>query len=364
MMHREKPDSKSNKVVALNRAWAYLSMGLHLLMALLMAVVIVRDGWSWNAVALCFIYVMGLWLRPTWLWLTLVIATWACLLLVAPSAVFMAFALFFLCVGVLPLWPAIVCNAVVTTLSVYQGGEALGPIVAAVVATVVGVGFKELRDEASAREAASRHAGEMGERTRLAGEIHDTIAQGLSSIHMILQAVEKRVEDPEVLEDLRLARTTAEDNLAETRRIIAALQPGPLVGGDLPIALARVSSGTPLGEALSFEVEGEPYDLDEKVEQELTRIAQSLVSNVVKHSEATRARVTLTYQNDLLSLDVVDNGRGMDAELVSKIAADKMSLSPVGLAGVRRRANLIGATMHVESSPGAGCGVSIQVPIL
>ena len=257
--------AKSNKVVALNRAWAYLGLGLHLLMALLMAVTVIRDGWSWNAVALCFIYVMGLWLRPTWLWLTLVIATWACLLLVAPSAVFMAFALFFLCVGVLPLWPAIVCNAVVTILSVYQGGEALGPTVAAVVATVVGVGFKELRDEASAREAASRHAGEMGERTRLAGEIHDTIAQGLSSIHMILQAVEKRVEDPEVLEDLRLARTTAEDNLAETRRIIAALQPGPLVGGDLPIALARVSSGTPLGEALSFEVEGEPYDLDEKL---------------------------------------------------------------------------------------------------
>lgn len=167
--------------------------------------------------------------------------------------------------------------------------------------------------------------------------------------------MEKRVDDPEILEDLRLARTTAEDNLAETRRIIAALQPGPLVGGDLPIALARVCSGTLLGEALSFDVEGDPYDLDEKVEQELTRITQSLVSNVVKHSGATRARVTLTYQDDMLSLDVVDNGRGMDAEQVS--------LSPVGLAGVRRRANLIGATMHVESSPGAGCGVSIQVPM-
>ncbi len=363
MIHTSKSTAKSNKVIALNRAWIYLGMGLHLLMALLMAVTVIRDGWSWNAAALCFIYVMGLWLRPRWLWLTLVIAAWACLLLVAPSAAFMAFALFFLCVGVLPMWPAIVCNTVVTVLSIYHSGEALGPIVAAVVATVVGLGFKELRDEASARETASRLAGEMDERTRLAGEIHDTVAQGLSSIHMILQAVEKRVDDPEILEDLRLARTTAEDNLAETRRIIAALQPGPLVGGDLPIALARVCSGTPLGEALSFDVEGDPYDLDEKVEQELTRITQSLVSNVVKHSEATRARVTLTYQDDMLSLDVVDNGRGMDEEQVQKIAADQMSLSPVGLAGVRRRANLIGATMHVESSPGAGCGVSIQVPM-
>ena len=96
---------------------------------------------------------------------------------------------------------------------------------------------------------------------------------------------------------------------------------------------------------------------------ELTRITQSLVSNVVKHSEATQARVTLTYQEDLLSLDVVDNGRGMDEEQVRKIAAEKLSLSPVGLAGVRRRANLIGATMHVESAPDAGCGVSIQMPI-
>ena len=65
--------------------------------------------------------------------------------------------------------------------------------------------------------------------------------------------------------------------------------------------------------------------------------------------------MTLTYQDGMLSLDVVDNGRGMDA--------DQVSLSPVGLAGVRRRTNLIGATMHVESSPGAGCGVSIQVPM-
>ena len=86
--------AKSTKVVALNRAWAYLGIGLHLLMALLMAVTIIRDGWSWNAAAVCFIYVMGLWLRPTWLWLTLVISAWACLLLVAPSAAFMAFALF------------------------------------------------------------------------------------------------------------------------------------------------------------------------------------------------------------------------------------------------------------------------------
>ena len=53
----------------------------------------------------------------------------------------------------------------------------------------------------------------------------------------------------------------------------------------------------------------------------------------------------------------------MDEEQVRKIAADKLSLSPVGLAGVRRRANLIGATMHVESAPDSGCGVSIQVPI-
>lgn len=219
--------------------------------------------------------------------------------------------------------------------------------------------MEELSAARARSEALSRRAGELDERARLAGDIHDTVAQGLSSIQLLLHSVEARMSDTnhdtKSLEALRLARTVASDNLAETRRIIAALQPAPLADADLPSALEKVCGTTILGDAVSFFVDGEPARLPADVEATIVRVAQSSLSNVVKHSHATRCRVTLTYQPDEVILDVVDNGDGFDPK-------QKFSRGSVGIINTQRRVESLGGTFTIESTPGHGCGVSISIP--
>ena len=109
-----------------------------------------------------------------------------------------------------------------------------------------------------------------------------------------------------------------------------------------------------MGEAIQLEIDGQPHLIGESAQKDVLRIVQSLVSNVVKHSQATAARVTLTYQPDAISVDVVDNGRGMDVQ--------HTQWSSVGMDGVRRRVKKLGGSLAIESEPGEGCGVSVHIP--
>ena len=92
------------------------------------------------------------------------------------------------------------------------------------------------------------------------------------------------------------------------------------------------------------------------VEATLVRAAQGSLSNVVKHSGATLARVTLTYQPDAILLDVVDNGRGFD--VTAPVAGDS-----VGIATMQRRIEALGGVVTIESARGEGCGISISIPL-
>lgn len=123
------------------------------------------------------------------------------------------------------------------------------------------------------------------------------------------------------------------------------------------MALARVVSTTPMGKSFALTVDGQAYPLRADVQEAIVRMTQSLVSNVVRHAHASAARVTLTYQEDQVSLDVVDNGTGFDVNW-DVVNQD----STLGLAGVRRRAMGVGGTMTIESEPGEGCGVAICIP--
>lgn len=370
------------QVDRLDRLWQYMGYALHVLVALLVVVVLFNDGFDWRIVVFGAIYAGGLVVvAPRWLWLLLVVISWAAMVFVFQSAAFIAFALFFVAIAAVRPQVAIPVDVVITAIAVFalarfNGwtiGGIVGPIVGVTVALALGLGFQMLRRGAIAEAEASRHAGEMGERARVAADIHDTVAQGLSSIQMLLFSVERRLVDlddggdatsslnatthAKVLEEIRLARATAEDNLAETRRIIAALQPAPLAGADLLVALARVCSTTPLGKALSFEMDGEPFPLPEQTQEAVVRITQSLVSNVVRHADASKARVTLTYQPGAVAVDVVDNGKGFDPESLNLTRE-----SSVGLSGVLRRAELCGGSTEIETSPGEGCGVSVHIP--
>lgn len=357
----------------LHSAWRWLHGLMFVLVAALIVLAMVRQpGVPTYLAAASFTgcLIAWEWVRishpklSTWI-LVPVIATFAAFLWISVDAAFLAFPLFFAITHVHGGWRAVVEVAILTLttvciLSVHTGwaiGSTLGPIIGATVALAVGLGFRLLIDARTEAATLAHEAGEQAERTRLAGDIHDTVAQGLSSIQLLLHSAEQRARnlgDPELIETLALARRTAADNLHETRRIIAALQPAPLVESSLPVALARVCSTTPMGSAIHFSIDGDATELPSPVETAILRATQSLLSNVVTHAQATGAKVTLTYLPAEVALDVVDNGSGFDAS--------ELRPGSFGLAGLRRRTSDLGGTVTIESTPGLGTGVQVRIP--
>lgn len=365
-----------------------LRISLHTLVAALVAFVIVRavllaPAGAGLIVALALVlqatYVSGTLLlrsgppRAAQLaWLAVVTAEVLMLELLTPDAAFLVFPLFFLQLHLLRARWAVL--AVVTTtgltlviLAMHTGwhvGGVLGPALGATVAVVIGMGYRALYREtqerqrliddliATRQELASREreTGMLEERERLAREIHDTLAQGLSSIQLLLHAAERDL--PQSLEHIRLARETAAANLAEARRFIRRLSPPALEEQTLPGALARLAETSTTGTlTVSFHLSGDPYELTMSMETALLRIAQASLANVAQHAGATRAELTLTYLDDWVGLDVVDDGSGFDPAAVS-------SGSSFGLAGLRSRVAGLGGTLGIESRPGAGTAIA------
>jgi signal transduction histidine kinase len=203
----------------------------------------------------------------------------------------------------------------------------------------------------------SREAGGLAERNRLASEIHDTIAQGFTSIVMLVQAADALLEsDPaQARRQLDLIGRTARENLAETRALVAGLAPAALDSATLPDALARLTDriGQELGIEASFDVAGEPRILGTATEVVLLRICQEALSNVRKHAKASFVRVGLRFAADTASLEVSDDGVGFDAAL----ACDGF-----GLRGMRTRIAEVGGRLQVRTGVGAGTTVSAEVP--
>jgi signal transduction histidine kinase len=207
---------------------------------------------------------------------------------------------------------------------------------------------------------ASRQASEgavLEERNRLAREIHDTLAQGFTGIVIQLEAAEDTLAEDEkeaALAHLARARELARDSLAEARRSVQALRPLALERDDLPGALRRSVEQLTAGTAISIEVviSGLPVTLSEQVENELLRIGQEAVNNAVKHAGATAVMVELSYETNGVTLMIQDNGRGFDSH---------QPAPGFGLAGMRERANRIGAEIMIDSQPGGGTTVCCRV---
>lgn len=203
----------------------------------------------------------------------------------------------------------------------------------------------------------NRQAGTLAERQRLAGEIHDTLAQGLSSIVMLLQAAEPKIAtDPaEARRYVGLATQTAREGLAEARAMVAALTPAHLETGTLPEALRRLTDriGAELHLDAGFELRGQVRPLPAAVEVALLRVGQEALANVRKHSGARRVRVTLSYGDAAARLDVADDGTGFDPAQVN---------GGYGLRGMRGRILQAGGSFDVRTEPGAGTGLTVEVP--
>jgi len=248
----------------------------------------------------------------------------------------------------------------------------LGPVCVAVLA--VGA-YRALERDALARQAlldelhaaqgdladAQHQAGAMAERARLSREIHDSVAQGLSSINLLLQAAEREwdARPAAAREHAAQAAATARDGLDEARRVVRGLAPAELAAG-LPEALRKTCERLAAHSALDVRVQvhGEPVTLDSEVETALLRTARGALANVLEHAHAETAFVTLTYHPDAVVLDVVDNGRGLPRSHVT-IDSDRGH----GLAGIRERLRQLGGTLVLESEPGDGTALAASIPL-
>ncbi len=338
--------------------------------AVLMAVVVTRalsqtEGVRWSEVAAALsvtvVYLLGTSrlvgtdrARGIW-WLIVLVAAWCWLLWLVPEGVFLAFPLYFLAGHLLPDRVAMVAVGMLAFIaiagfSVHRGLSfpvVLGPALGAVVALATVLGLRAVDRESERR-------GVLEERERLAREIHDTLAQGLSSINLLLGAASERmpadVAHGPVGDLVREARTVAVANLAEARRFVRALSPVVLEGTPLVQALERTVQEFP---GASLSVDGQVRALPASHEIALVRITREALTNARKHAQATRVAISLSFQDDQMTLDIVDDGRGFDPTAAS---------SGFGLASMRARAVELGGQLHVESSPGEGTAIAVALP--
>ncbi|MGN9839008.1 sensor histidine kinase [Nonomuraea sp. H19] len=203
----------------------------------------------------------------------------------------------------------------------------------------------------------ARRAGVLDERHRVAGEIHDTVAQDLVALIGQLDAAGRATHDTVRRRHLGQAAELARRGLAETRRSVRALRPGPLEDAELPDALGRLAESwsRASGVDLAFEVAGTPVALSTDVETTLFRVAQEALANVAKHARATRAGLTLSYTDDLVLLDIRDDGLGFDSQTPT---------DGFGLDGMRQRVRGVGGTLEIESEPGHGTAIAAAVPAI
>lgn len=198
----------------------------------------------------------------------------------------------------------------------------------------------------------------LAERGRFAREIHDSLAQGLTSISLQLECVRDEIaEDPTGAKShLETARALVRDSLREARRTVWNLRPLALGEADLAAALQRFAAdltrdGRPL---CSQQIEGTPRPLRAEHEAALLRIGQESLTNAVKHSGAERVVVRLRFGDDWVTLAVRDDGAGFDvAERAGK---------GFGLAGMHERMDALGGSLSIDSKPGEGTEVSATLP--
>lgn len=320
-------------------------------------------------------------------WLAAVGACWLVLLMLSADAVWVAFPLFFLQLHLLPrrAGPAAVAATTLTAITAFAAHQgsfslamAIGPALGAAVAVAVVWGYQALYRESEQRRklieeltatradlARAQHtAGVLAERERLAREIHDTLAQGLSSIQLLLRAAERALPaaPDNAARYVDQARQAAVDNLAEARRFVAALTPPDLEDATLAGALERLCATTSARHPVTarFHCTGDPVPLPTAHEVALLRIAQSALANTVHHAHATTVDVTLGHLGGHVALDVVDDGAGFDP---GRLPDPDPGSGGFGLAAMRARMHALGGTLTIESAPGHGTALAARLPL-
>ncbi|HLL15871.1 MAG TPA: two-component regulator propeller domain-containing protein [Pyrinomonadaceae bacterium] len=203
----------------------------------------------------------------------------------------------------------------------------------------------------------------LEERNRIARELHDSLAQGFTSISIHLEAVSAKMGAPHdaAREHLNQARLLVRSSLAEARRTVRDLRSELLEAGDLSAALSRVAGQLTAGTNVSAEVTvaGASRPLPARIESNLLRVGQEALTNAVRHAGARTVRARLEYGRGRVRLCVEDDGHGFDVGTMDAASNG----GGFGLRGMRERLTQIGGTLSVESLPGRGTQITATVPL-
>ena len=233
--------------------------------------------------------------------------------------------------------------------------------------------FNEMAARLDANAAELRRLAAADERSRLAGELHDSVNQQIFSISMLAAAARKKLRshpvssEPEsvsdvlsvpesVFDDLARLETLARDTHTEMRALIRELRPIALENADLSTALKQYVSDFGNRYGLTVVVDAPPIGrLPADLETALFRIAQEALGNAVRHSAAKQVHVSLRREDGAIDLSVQDDGRGFDMQAHGE---------GLGLHSMSERAQAFGGTCEVRSAPGQGCSVHVRVRVI
>jgi signal transduction histidine kinase len=227
---------------------------------------------------------------------------------------------------------------------------------AVVLTAVIGLTIERLLEQSQAlRESRAEvsRLSRLAERQRLAGDLHDTIAQGLSSVVMLVQAADAALDRDreQARRHLELAARTARENLNELRSVLEALMP---TGHHLEEALHRLANrfAEETGMSAAVQIHGTVRALPSATEVVLLRAAQESLSNVRRHAHATRVWVELTFDAGSVNLQVRDDGKGFEMDTTT---------AGHGLAAMRSRVSDAGGEVAVRPTAD-GTTVLVAVP--
>lgn len=332
-------------------------------------------------------------------WWAAVVVLWLSALVLANDFLWVLFPLVFVTLAVLPRPANLLAAAVLWAAGVivvawlhpqhWHIAVAIGPGIGTVFAVAIYVSYRALHREALTQRriaeelaatqqelAATEHqAGRLEERERLARDIHDTLAQGLSSIVLLARAGRASASTAEAAwPESKNAATdvfstiedTARDNLAEARRFVQDLT-APSAQADLPDAITEILQrmrrrGSGLGESTEFRANfsGDTHRrLPESVVTAVVRCVQEALNNVAKHAHADHAVVSVAVLGDELTVDIFDDGRGFDPAQ----APQQESSHGYGLGGIQQRIAALSGTVNIESAPGEGTVVAARIPL-
>lgn len=323
-------------------------------------------------------------------WFAVLFIGWAALVAASRELSWVAFALFFLALHLLPraagLLTVAVGTAVVIAAQLSQSDAAtvpsiIGPCMGALVAIGISWAYRQLHAESEHRRAlnaelvaaqrdliathdalagAQHESGVLAERARLARDVHDTLAQGFSSIVLLSRAGLAGADDPQRLREvLQRIEESAVAGLQDSRAVVHALTPPELEQAPLTAALRRLIDRQPGETNICLHADRELTSVPTALEMTLLRIAQGALANVRQHARAAHASIELSVESGHVQLVVSDDGDGFDVDNPPAPSQD----GGYGLAAMRERVQEAGGVLDVESTPGKGTRIVARLPL-